>query len=164
MKIFKSDTFKVFCICVATIFAAYFSASYSVTPHGGPNYAYGATGASGTGSFNNHTLFTGAAPAVSNCGTSSSITSTSGDNAGTVTVGTASKNSLGQVIPVLQCTLTWTTAFTSAPAVTVTMADNSARKYGSGNVKVTVASNSTTVLVLAFDTDAASAKFSYTAF
>lgn len=164
IKLFKSDTLKIALVCGFTIFTAYFSASYSIAPNAGPNMAEGATGASGTGSFNGHTLFTGAAPAISNCGTSPTITSASGDNAGTVTVGISPKNNLGQEIPVLQCTITWATAFTTAPAFTVTMANNSTRRYGVGGLNVSIAANSTTVTVLNFDTNAGSATFSYTAF
>lgn len=160
----KKGYLKIAGVVALTIFAAYFSATYSVAPNAGPNVARGATGASGTGSFNNHTLFAGSAPAVSNCGTSPSVTTASSDNAGTVIVGSPAINNLGQATPVLQCTLTWATAFTTAPSVTAIMADNSTRKYGVGNINPSIASNSTTVTIFNFDTEAGNATFTYTAF
>jgi hypothetical protein len=56
---------------------------------------------------NNHTLFNGTAPAVSSCGTGSSTTRTSNDNAGTINIGVGS---------VTSCTLTFATPFAFPPS------------------------------------------------
>jgi hypothetical protein len=164
MRFFKSDFFKISSVVALTIFAAYFSATYRVSPNAGPNMAWGATGATGTGSFNNHTLFAGAAPVASNCGVTPTITSASSDNAGTVTIGSSPINKLGQDTPVSQCTLTWTTAFTTPPSMTITMQNGSTRKYGVGNIHASIAANSTTVAIIAFDDNAGLGAFTYTAF
>src|SRR5665213_2416866 len=140
----KKEYLKIFAVCALTVFAAYFSASYRVSPSAGPNMAWGATGASGTGSFNNHTLFDGNPPAITNCGTQPGRTTASSDNAGTVTVGTPAINNLGQVVPILQCTVTYATAFTTAPSVSIVVGNGSTRKYGAGNINPSVAANSTT--------------------
>lgn len=121
----------------------------------GPTGPTGATGSGGT-TYNGHTLFSGSAPAVTVCGTSSSIVSTSTDNAGTITVGAATKDLYGHVIPVTGCTITFAGAFTFAPAVTL-----STNQVGLG---ITVNSVSTTVLVVQFSHDASTRVFKYTAF
>jgi hypothetical protein len=59
---------------------------------------------------NNHTLFHGSAPAVNSCGTGSSTTATSNDNAGTINIGVGS---------VTSCTLTFATPFAFPPSCRV---------------------------------------------
>lgn len=61
--------------------------------------------------YTGHIATIGTAPALSSCGTSPSILATSTDNAGIVTVGSVSATS---------CTVTFATAYTTAPACIVT--------------------------------------------
>lgn len=124
----------------------------------GPTGPTGPTGATGSGgaTYNGHTIFSGSAPAITVCGTTPTIPSTSTDNAGTITVGAATKDSYGHVIPVTSCTVTFATAFTFAPAVTL-----STNQAGLG---ITVNAVSTTVLIVQFSRDASTRVFKYTAF
>lgn len=142
--------------------------THDVAPAHGNNFAWGQTGATGptgptgpTGSgstvaYNNHNIFTGSAPAVTVCGTSPTISAGSTDNAGTVTVGAATTDLYGHFVAVTQCTVTFSTAFTTAPSVTLSTNQN-----GLGIVVNTV---STTALTVQFSKDAGTRVFKYTAF
>ena len=165
----KICNFCVGILMVSTvIITVHVFSRYEIAPGARPHFAYGqigATGATGptgpkgaTGSastFNNHVLFSGAAPTLSNCGVNPTDTNAN-DNAGTVSVGKNSHNNLGTVIPVLQCTLTFATAFTGAPAVS----------FGAGQNGLTVVYTgiSTTGMTVYFSKDASQQKFSYSAF
>lgn len=105
---------------------------------------------------NGQTIFTDAAPTISNCGTSATAATGGTSNGATINVGAATLNAYGITVPVLQCTLTFATAFTN-PAV-VGLAT-----YGSSFV-ARVAALSTTVMVVYFSSNAAGGKFSFVAF
>jgi hypothetical protein len=146
---------------------------YEISPGAYRNFAYGQTGATGptgptgatghtgaTGStgvsvFNGHTVFGGSAPTITNCGTGPTDANAN-DNAGTVIIGKNSLNNLGTVIPVMQCTVTFATAFSHAPSINFTT--NQRGLY------VTYAGISTTAVTMYFSKDASQAQVSYTAF
>jgi hypothetical protein len=118
----------------------------------GPTGAKGATGSGGT-TFNNHVLYSGSAPTISNCGVTPTVGTGAVDNAGLINIGASTKNSLGQVVPVLQCTLTFAVAFANPPSMTFAT-----------NIKalaVTFAGISTTAVTVYFNKDAGSNQFSY---
>ncbi len=161
-----------FCPIVIPLFAIglamYIPLTHEITPNGGYHFAHGqtgptgptgptgATGATGSqGTVNNHTLFGGSAPTLSNCGTSPTNTNAV-DNKGIVTVGANSIDNLGHVVPVLQCTMTFATAFTVLPAATFST--------DTKGLYVTFAGLSTTVVTVYFNKDASRNRFSYTAF
>jgi hypothetical protein len=75
------------------------------------------TSSSGTITYNNHSLFAGSAPVVTECGGNPTMGSGSNDNAGFINVGTTIK-------PTLVCTITFATAFTHAPAMSFTSSKN----------------------------------------
>lgn len=106
--------------------------------------------------YNGHVIFTGSAPTVSNCGASPTIVSTGTDNGGTVTVGASTRNNLGQVVPVLQCTLTFATSFTFAPAVVLST--------NRPSIEISIGSKGTTTVIVYFSSDAAGSVFTYVAF
>ncbi len=119
----------------------------------GPTGPTGATGATGPNSvtYNNHTIFTGSAPTVSDCGTGASVVSGSNDNAGQVIIGTNADGSARK-----NCQLTFATAFTHAPAVSFSVTTN--------GVSVSPILVSTTVLRVIFINDPAGGTLSYSAF
>jgi hypothetical protein len=111
-----------------------------------PNYP-GALATTAQLTYNNHLLFSGSAPTSSVCGTSPSLGTGSVDNAGTVNVGSG---------VVTACTLTFATAFTNAPACTIS--DNSATVTGD------ITSVSTTVVVFGLSATLGSGKIFYHCF
>ncbi len=128
-------------------------AAFAQTGPTGPTGATGPTGSQGT--VNNHTLFGGSAPTLSNCGTAPTNTNAV-DNKGTVTIGASSLDRYGHVVPVLQCTMTFATAFSTTPAMT--FSTNTKGLY------VTFAGISTTVVTVYFNKDASQNQFAYTGF
>lgn len=128
-----------------------------IAPHARNNFAVAATGASGTGTLNNHTLFGGNAPAISACGTTgAAIISWSTDNTGTVTVGSNPLNSGGQTVPQLRCTITFDVAFQAIPQVTAV-----SHFFGSQIIGV---SRSTTAITINFNADMSAHTFTFNAF
>jgi hypothetical protein len=75
------------------------------------------TSSSGTITYNNHALFSGSAPTVTECGGNPTLGAGSNDNAGFINVGTNIK-------PAVVCTITFATAFTHAPAMGFTTSKN----------------------------------------
>lgn len=90
-----------------------------------------------------HLISLGSAPAASSCGTSPSVTATSTDNAGKVTIGSGATTS---------CTVTFAAAYASAPACTVS-GDNTAVTY--------IATTTASVLTIISSADMASDVISY---
>lgn len=83
----------------------------------GPTGPTGATGPAGSVTYNNHTLFAGSAPTVTECGGNPTLESGSNDNAGGINVGSS-------ITPAVVCTLTFATTFTHAPAMSFTTSKN----------------------------------------
>jgi hypothetical protein len=90
-----------------------------------------------------HLISGGVAPAASSCGATPSVTSTSTDTAGKVTIGTGTTTS---------CTMTFATTYATAPACTVS-GDNTAVTY--------IATTSASVLTITSSADMASDVLSY---
>lgn len=108
---------------------------------------------------NGQTIFSDSVPTISACGTSPTVATGGTSNGATITVGSASTNTLtGATIPVLQCTVTFATPFTNPPVIGL-----STFQVGGAN-SIRVASLSTTVLIVYFTSDAAGSKFSFVAF
>lgn len=105
---------------------------------------------------NNQCIFTDAVPTISVCGTSPSVATGGTSNGAIVTVGTAAVNAYGQTQAVTQCVVTFATAFTRAPVVTLTT--------NSLGFRTSIVSVSATVLIVNFSGNAAGGKFSFTAF
>lgn len=105
---------------------------------------------------NGQTIFSDAAPTITNCGTSPSAATGGTSNGATITVGTAGVDTRGRTIAVLQCTLTYATAFTNPPVLGISTFTN--------GLQVFVVSSSTTVLIVYFNSNAAGQKFSFVAF
>lgn len=98
-----------------------------------------------TGS-NDHVLFGGSAPAVSSCGTGMPA-ATGTDNAGKITIGGGT---------VTACTLTFATAFASAPSCRIQTASSA--------ITTQVTSVSTSALVIGFSADVGTATVYYSCF
>jgi len=77
------------------------------------------TTTTGTITYNNHALFAGSAPAVTECGGNATMGTGSNDNAGFIQVSATPTTK-----PVVVCTLTFATAFTHAPAMSFTTSKN----------------------------------------
>lgn len=106
---------------------------------------------------NGQTIFSDAAPTISNCGSSPSAATGGTSNGATITVGAATTNAYGVIVPVLQCTLTFATPFTNPPVVGLSV-------YQTGGPTARIASLSTTVMLVYFSSNAAGATFSFVAF
>ena len=104
---------------------------------------------------NGQTIFSDSAPTITTCGTSPTVATGGTSNGATITVGTATTNAYGITVPVLQCKLTFATAFTNAPVVAFST---------NSQIQVTVGSLSTTVLIVNFGSNAAGKKFAFIAF
>ncbi len=133
----------------------YAVASNDIKPGGHHHIAFGQTGPTGPtgptgalGTINNHTYMGGSAPTVSACGTSPTLVTGSVDNGGTINVGTTT-------VPggVLNCTVTFATAFTNVPAFTVST--------NTRNTKAAISQLSTTRAILVFSSDMAGQKVGY---
>lgn len=106
---------------------------------------------------NNQCLFTDGVPTISACGTSPAVLTGGNSNAATITVGTATVNGFGQTVQVTRCTITFATAFTNPPVVTVST--------DSPGLQVNLTGPpSATVMTVAFTANAAGHHFAYTAF
>lgn len=105
---------------------------------------------------NGQTIFSDAAPTISNCGTSPTAATGGTSNGATITVGANTLDAYGRTVAITQCTLTFATAFTNPPVVSLASQNN--------GFTVRVAALSTTVMVLYFSSNAAGGKFSFVAF
>lgn len=105
---------------------------------------------------NNQCIFTDAVPVITLCGTTPTVVTGGDSNAATIAVGAATLDQYGHTQPVLQCVVTFATAFTHAPVVTVST--------NSLGFRVAINSVSATALIVQFSSNAAGGRFSFTAF
>lgn len=115
---------------------------------------------------NGQCLLTDGVPTITLCGVGPTVATGGNSNAAIITVGASTKNAYGQVQVVGSCVVTFATAFTNPPAVTVTTS--------STGFSASVISSTTTAMIVKFlgepvqpsatTTRFVPASFSYTAF
>lgn len=115
---------------------------------------------------NGQCLLTDSVPTITLCGVGPTVATGGNSNAATITVGASTKNAYGQLLAVKSCVVTFATAFTNPPVVTLTTSTT--------GFSAAVISVSTTAMVVSFlgepiqpsntTTRFVPASFSYTAF